>query len=53
MTTTTKLDVVAAHITTSIQMIAIGSDALSTNVIVMACEEIVLSLAKLKKAAVS
>jgi len=40
-----KLDIVERHLLASIQMIALEVNPISTHVIVMACEEMVLSLA--------
>lgn len=45
-TSLTKLEIIEAHLLTSIQMIALGQESISTHVVVMACEELVLSLAK-------
>jgi hypothetical protein len=40
-----KLDIIEHHLVASIQMIALGVNPISTHVIVMACEEMVLGIA--------
>lgn len=45
MTELSKLEIVERHVIASIQMIALEINPISTHVIVMACEEMILSLA--------
>lgn len=45
---TTKLDVAGEHIRAAIQMIATGVNPFSTHVVVMACEEMLRSIAQAK-----
>jgi hypothetical protein len=47
---TSKLDIAGDHIRAAIQMIAVGVNPSSTHVIVMACEEILRSIADARKA---
>ncbi|HXO70041.1 MAG TPA: hypothetical protein VN838_13855 [Bradyrhizobium sp.] len=50
---TSKLDIAGGHIRAAIQMIAIGANPYSTHVIVMACEEMLRSIAEARKAALA
>jgi hypothetical protein len=40
-----KIDIVDAHLTSAVQMIAVGCDPVSVHIVVMACEELVSSVA--------
>lgn len=50
---TSKLDIAGDHIRAAIQMIAVGSNPYSTHVMVMACEEMLHSIAEAKKVKLS
>jgi hypothetical protein len=50
---TSKLDIAGGHIRAAIQMIAIGANPFSTHVIVMACEEMLRSIAEIGKVALA
>src|SRR5260370_37698428 len=50
---TSKLDIAGDHIRAAIQMTAVGANPCSTHVIVMACEEMLRSIAEAKKAKLS
>src|SRR3954465_3436571 len=50
---TSKLDIAGGHIRAAIQMIAVGVNPYSTHVIVMACEEMLRSIAEAKKVKVA
>jgi len=50
---TSKLDIAGDHIRAAIQMIAMGVNGYSTHVIVMACEEMLRSIAEAKKVKLS
>jgi hypothetical protein len=50
---TSKLDIAGDHIRAAIQMIAVGANPHSTHVIVMACEEMLRSIAEAKQVKLS
>ena len=50
---TSKLDIAGDHIRAAIQMIAVGANPYSTHLIVMACEEMLRSIAEAKKVKLS
>ena len=50
---TSKLDIAGGHVRAAIQMIAIRSNPYSTHVIVMACEEMLRSIAEFREVALA